>query len=499
MKFRQDSDEPCELVIALIGPIGCNRALVIDKITNLLKHYSYDTITIKVSGIISARVSGLPDNEGDHFRRVWNLMSAGNRLREATQDNGVLGKLVAAEISANRGNAGGNPSRKVAYIIDSIKRPEEIEVLKNIYGRGFYLFAISSPEGQRLNFLRDDCNIRELEKRERLLERDKNEESGHGQSTRDAFHLADFFVSETGNVPRLTSHIKRYLDIIFGSPFETPTFDEYAMFMAYAASTRSADLSRQVGAVITLNSEIISTGANECPSPGGGTYWRKYDAGTESYVDVEGGRDYKRGYDPNARERSEMIEKLMVGVTTDIEVLRSNIRSSGVDDITEFGRIVHAEMDAALECARRGISCKSGELYCTTFPCHNCAKHLVACGIRRVIFVEPYPKSKALQLHGDAITMADSGGQKVLFESFVGVGARQFINFFSLSLSVGEKIRRKSGSRVVEWNRSTARPRVKMFPASYVENEGLARQSALEAIEAAGGIVVPASEIAGSA
>lgn len=496
MKFLQDSDEPCELVMALIGPIGCNRALVIDKISNLLKHYSYEAVVIKVSGIISAKVLGLPDHGGDHFRRVWNLMSAGNRLREAAADNGVLGKLVAAEISENRKRAGGNPSRKVAYLIDSIKRPEEIEVLKNIYGRGFYLFAISSPEEQRLNFLRDDCNIADMEQRRRLVERDKNEEGGHGQSTRDAFHLADFFVSETGNVPRLTSHIKRYLDIIFGSPFETPTFDEYAMFMAYAASTRSADLSRQVGAVISINTEIISTGANECPSPGGGTYWRKYDANNELYVDVEDGRDYMRGYDPNARERSEMIQKLMDGVTTDADVLKKNIKSSGVDDITEFGRIVHAEMDAVLECARRGISCKSAELYCTTFPCHNCAKHLVASGISRVVFVEPYPKSKALQLHDDAITVTDAEEKKLLFQAFVGVGARQFINFFSLSLSVGERIRRKRGSTAVEWNRATARPRVKMFPASYVENEHFARESAQAAITAVGEITVPASEIA---
>ncbi|MDN3612645.1 hypothetical protein QWZ16_23945 [Vibrio ostreicida] len=26
------------------------------------------------------------------------------------------------------------------------------------------------------------------------------------------------------------------------------------------------------------------------------------------------------------------------------------------------------------------------------FPCHNCAKHIVASGIKRVVYVEPYPK-----------------------------------------------------------------------------------------------------------
>ena len=144
---------------------------------------------------------------------------------------------------------------------------------------------------------------------------------------------------------------------------------------------------------------------------------------------------------------------------------------------------------------RRGISCRGADLYCTTFPCHNCAKHLVAGGISRVVFVEPYPKSKALQLHDDAITIVEEVSSKVFFESFAGVGARQFINFFSLSLSVGEKIRRKRGSKATVWDRATARPRVKMFPASYVQNEELARQSATDAIVAVGEIVVSEKEL----
>ena len=44
-------------------------------------------------------------------------------------------------------------------------------------------------------------------------------------------------------------------------PYVTPLFDEFAMFMAFAAALRSADLSRQVGAVVGKSNEIISTGA----------------------------------------------------------------------------------------------------------------------------------------------------------------------------------------------------------------------------------------------
>ena len=57
------------------------------------------------------------------------------------------------------------------------------------------------------------------------------------------------------------------------------------MFMAFASALRSADLSRQIGAVIAHDNEIIATGANDCPKSGGGLYWPEYDSQTHEYVD----------------------------------------------------------------------------------------------------------------------------------------------------------------------------------------------------------------------
>jgi deoxycytidylate deaminase len=65
-------------------------------------------------------------------------------------------------------------------------------------------------------------------------------------------------------------------------------------------------------------------------------------------------------------------------------------------------------MEALMSCARRGITSIGATVYCTTFPCHNCAKHIVAAGIARVVFVEPYSKSKALDFHDDSIVYTDS-------------------------------------------------------------------------------------------
>ncbi|MBF4218320.1 deaminase, partial [Vibrio anguillarum] len=82
---------------------------------------------------------------------------------------------------------------------------------------------------------------------------------------------------------------------------------------------------------------------------------------------------------------------------------------------------VHAEMDAIVSLARSIRQSSVGmTLYSTTYPCHNCARHIVAAGILRVVYIEPYEKSLALKLHDDALTDAN-GTHKVVLVPFEGV------------------------------------------------------------------------------
>ncbi len=137
--------------------------------------------------------------------------------------------------------------------------------------------------------------------------------------------------------------------------------------------------------------------------------------------------------------------------------------------------MVHAEMESILSCARSEISTYRTTLYCTTFPCHNCAKHIVASGITKVVYIEPYPKSKAFDFHKDSITSSENidDKEKVIFEPFVGVGPRCFFNQFSINLGVGYKIERKDKStgKVMKWERKNGKLRIQMLPSSYIEKE----------------------------
>jgi deoxycytidylate deaminase len=146
-------------------------------------------------------------------------------------------------------------------------------------------------------------------------------------------------------------------------------------------------------------------------------------------------------------------------------------------DITEYGRAAHAEMEALLSCARSGVSTRGCTLYSTTFPCHNCAKHIIAAGIARVVYVEPYPKSQASDLFGDSIRVHGIDDGRVAFTQFVGVGARRFIDLFSMALSSGTVVKRKRrGGLAAEWSPEKATVRVPVMPNCYLDREQVAEQ-----------------------
>lgn len=502
-----------EIVIGLVGAVGTE----IDPIVKLLRERfqlaGYVSHVIKISSDIIPRPLPPEPVGTQHYRRISCLMDAGNQARESASKvagqlnlvgdredtakeadrlgNAILATGAASAIFEMRPNTGAQDVErnlpKTVFIIDSLKRPEEVELLRMTYSDGFVLIGVHAELDRRRRHLINDLGITEKEADD-LLKRDGEEaQVKYGQRLNKTFHLADFFVSATASSDRLRGDIQRVVEVLFGNPFVTPTFDEYAMFMAYAAGLRSADLSRQVGAVITHGKEILSTGANDCPRAGGGLYWQERGEGPEPYRDEPEGRDHVRKKDPNRTEQIEIIHTIIEEVrkhnhlSAHADEFKDLLDKSRIRDLTEFGRVVHAEMEALLACGRNGISTKDATLFCTTFPCHNCAKHLVAAGVMRVVYVEPYPKSKALEFHTDSIvttpTDNETGRNRVRFEPFVGIGARRFFDLFSMQLSSGYDLERKDSStgQSLTWNIESARLRTQMNPQSYLVLEAQCR------------------------
>lgn len=465
--YEDFTKQPSEIVIGLVGPLGTDTKKIREMISERLKRYGYRSEVIRIARAIMPAMAGPARAlKGSEFEQARTLIDLGNQIRKESKNVAILAIAAAADISRIRNNIGTKQTN--AYIITSLKNPEEVAELRKIYGSGFYLFAVHASHDKRVKFLVSSRNGMTAAEATELIALDENEKESYGQHTGDTFHLADFFLADENNDDKLRFSIERCLDLIFANPFITPTFNEFSMFMAFAAAVRSADLSRQVGAVVARGTEILSTGANDCPAPGGGLYWPIFIG--NQVDDVARGRDYKRGCDSNAVEKVKLIQDIVEKFPAEQQAAARDILiKSRIADITEYGRVVHAEMEALLACARSNVSCVGATMYCSTFPCHNCAKHIIAAGIEQVIYIEPYPKSKALEFHDDAITIEKTDGvnKRVRFKPFIGVGPRQFFDLFSMSLSAGRKIDRKIDSTIASWTPTTATPRLQMFPVSH--------------------------------
>jgi dCMP deaminase len=144
---------------------------------------------------------------------------------------------------------------------------------------------------------------------------------------------------------------------------ERPSWDEYFTEIAKLVATRSNCVSRKVGAVITVDNQIVSTGYNGAPK------------GLHHCIDAGG-----------------CLRKL-------------NKIESGTRQ--EICRAVHAEQNAIISAAIKGVSIKGGTLYVNTYPCSICTRMLINAEIKRIVYDSDYSDPLAKE-------MLDESGIKVL-------------------------------------------------------------------------------------
>ncbi len=465
-----------ELVFAIVCPLGANHQGAASTLANYLGQFGYQSNQIRLSEEfqnLCQRMQIPYDLPVSKFEQAKYKMKIGNQIRELTGQLNIFGQIAAGRIAEKRQETIGNGDLEhesnrfkvadklphTAHIITTLKRPEEVDVLRRIYGTGFFLIGLMPLAVEQSNYFEERGMG---EGAAELMDVDQAEDDRFGQRTRDTFQLADVFVP----MGDYQNHLSRFLELIFGNPLITPELDEHAMFLAYAASLRSGDLSRQVGAAIfDQHGDSIAVGCNEVPRFGGGIYG----PGIGSH------RDMENGSDSNDKAKKEMIESVLKTLgkeDMEYDEAKKLLKKTGLPDLTEFGRSVHAEMEALLACARTGRSTRGATLYTTTFPCHNCCRHIIGAGIARVLYIEPYPKSKAFELHKDAIsTMSEGEENRIPFTPFIGVGPRRYFDLFSLKLSTGLQVDRKRDGHPIVFERSNATPRLQMQPNSYLERE----------------------------
>ena len=293
----------------------------------------------------------------------------------------------------------------------------------------------------------------------------QKEDIEFGQNSRGAFVEADYFIA----MNELEPSIKRFTEILCGYCYHTPTKDEHNMALAWNSSLRSADLSRQVGAVITnKHGDIIASGCNDIPKVGGGMFWEG---------DEPDYRDFQLGKEPNDAQKEKIIKEFIGKVLKSSDSKKiDNIykkqkkEKASIFNIIEYHRAVHGEESAICDAARRGVSTQNAILYCTTCPCHLCTKHIIAAGIKKVVYIHPYPKSQTGDLFNDLVVLnpRENPSNKVVFESFMGVAPRRMLKVFSF-----EPDTRKNNGKTMKWsiNGATSPFLSNRTPLAYYDKE----------------------------
>ena len=446
-----DEQRSEEIIIGFAGAIGCGIKDVVEKLSEALTSAGYDVREIKISNIIKdlykkdkisfdTSVTDCDSLKGKE--RYTFLQDCGNKVREVFGPS-ILADATISEIATTRRALSESPEEKEeysrrAYLVNQLKNPEEVKTLRLLYGDSFYLIGVLSSTDDRLkNLLRERIN--ELDARS-LVQRDKEENEKHGQRLQKTLFTADCFIRHTNSdTEGLSAPVERLIKLIHGQAGVTPTLQEIGMFEAYTASLSSACLSRQVGAAIAdEEGTIISTGCNDAPASGGGLYTADHTPDLRCYR--KGGICYNhQKQDELLQDIANLIESHGIEPENASKIAASIKEHTRVSSLTEFSRAIHAEMDAILKIARRdSTSTKNCTLYTTTYPCHNCARHIVAAGMKKVVFIEPYEKSLALDLHDDAITTDEknsdvaggNGKKKLIIVQFEGTSPTRYESFF---------------------------------------------------------------------
>lgn len=535
------ASEAKELFFGVVGHVGSGTGSVSKKLKELISQRGYKAEIVKASAAIrdwaiinrGADVASYKKGRPDIDDTVT-MQSLGDDMRMNSEDYAAVAQGLISLIREQRAKWNGvnvkdgeavqaDPANPRAYIIDSIRHPAEVNLLRLVYGEAFALVGVVCHEDQRKTrlldkyFDRDDRSKPESHSRiQQLMDRDSDDKGvKYGQHVADSFWESDYFVDNTpdDHIPAeytLNEDLGRFIDIITHSKIVRPFIAETGMHIAVSSQIRSSCLSRQVGAaIVDQEGNVLAIGSNEVPKSGGGVYGEGFDVEDDLRCS-----ECEAPHCSSNAEQNELIGellKLFPESKEDRGELLKKMRKAGLGGILEFTRAIHAEMDAITTAARRGISVKGASMFVTTFPCHYCARHLVAAGIDQVQYIEPYPKSRALSLHGDSITNRATGwrppsmkkkeiapqtaentssiefrtvgssqfGQdtnqyKVLFKPFVGVAPRLYQRAFTKDRPLKNDLTGKYENGQPEWGGKWG---IRLMPYTDLEARLTAKES----------------------
>lgn len=195
-----------ELIFGLVGPIGVDLDFVTEELCSELHKLNYRPHKIRLSDTMKAFDVGIEIDSSSFLKYYDTQISFANKFREKCGSAAAMAGLAIREIRKIRSSLGGEEVALLgnAFIIRQFKRPEEIELLRKLYGRKFVLISAYLDEESRKRELINKIQNFNYEKISdhqaeidaiKLIQRDQNEETENlGQRVSDIFHLGDVFI-----------------------------------------------------------------------------------------------------------------------------------------------------------------------------------------------------------------------------------------------------------------------------------------------------------------
>lgn len=139
------------LVFGLVAAAGTDLSSIKTQLKAQLASFEYEYAEVRLSqligGLCKIDTTGKPEDE-----RILSLMDGGDKIRDtARSGDGVICLAVTAiralrtELEKKRGASPGS----IAFVLDSLKNPDEIDTLRSAYGNNFYVISVYSKEKDR--------------------------------------------------------------------------------------------------------------------------------------------------------------------------------------------------------------------------------------------------------------------------------------------------------------------------------------------------------------
>jgi dCMP deaminase len=270
------------------------------------------------------------------------LIEVGNELREKLGP-GILAERILKNLGDDRN-----------YVIDSIRNPHEVEVLRR--RPDFTLLALEANGTIRFERSRKRGRENAAQTLLQFIEEESRELESNNPASQQLHATqakADLVITNNEAFEDLHRRLDELLPPLM-SRFQRPSWDEYFMNIAKVVSSRSNCMKRKVAAIIVKDHRVVSTGYNGTPR------------GARNCN--EGGCPRCNGMAPSGTALDECL-------------------------------CCHGEENAITQAAYHGTSLKGSTLYTTYAPCLLCTKMIINSGIAEVVYNQDYPlNERALAL-----------------------------------------------------------------------------------------------------